>query len=71
MLAAQRSSRLWAAIHTLPLIHRAVLVLALEDMTHPEIAEVLGVSTNNVAVRLTRARDALKRILGGSNADAG
>jgi len=35
----------------------------LEDLTAAEMATVLGVTENNVAVRLNRARKALRSIL--------
>jgi DNA-directed RNA polymerase specialized sigma24 family protein len=34
-------------------------VLALEGLSHREISDVVGISENNVAVRLSRARGAL------------
>jgi RNA polymerase sigma-70 factor, ECF subfamily len=60
----QRRARLDVAIRTLPLVHRQVLTLALEDLSHAEIASVLGIRENAVAVRLTRARQALREALG-------
>jgi RNA polymerase sigma-70 factor (ECF subfamily) len=51
------------AIQRLPLAYRQVVMLMLEDLSHAEIAEVLGISESNVAVRLNRARKALKEIL--------
>jgi RNA polymerase sigma-70 factor (ECF subfamily) len=56
--------RLVEAIRGLPIPFRQVLTLALEDLTHAEIAAVLGISENNVAVRMNRARNLLKEILG-------
>jgi RNA polymerase sigma factor (sigma-70 family) len=41
-----------------------MMVLMLEGLSHAEIAEVLGITENNVAVRLTRARKALKEAMG-------
>jgi RNA polymerase sigma factor (sigma-70 family) len=60
----QRRERLDVAIRTLPIVHRQVLTLALEDLSHAEIAGVLGIRENAVAVRLTRARQALREALG-------
>lgn len=60
----QRSQRLLAAMQTLPLGLRQVLSLTLEGLSQREIAEVLGISENNVAVRVTRGRQALRRALG-------
>jgi RNA polymerase sigma-70 factor (ECF subfamily) len=58
--AARRRDALFEAIAALPLGARAVLTLALEGMTHEEIADVLGSSANSVAVRLSRARAELR-----------
>jgi RNA polymerase sigma factor (sigma-70 family) len=56
--------RLMTAIQALPIINRQMLVLMLEDLSHAEIAQVMGITENNVAVRLTRARKMLKDALG-------
>jgi RNA polymerase sigma factor (sigma-70 family) len=56
--------RLMSAIQSLPVTHRQMIVLMLEGLSHAEIAEVMGITENNVAVRLTRARKALKDALG-------
>lgn len=61
--AEQQRAALFEAIHALPLATRTVVLLALEDATQAEIAEVLGVSENAVAIRLTRARAALRGAL--------
>lgn len=58
--AARRGDALLAAIATLPVGSRAVITLALEGMSHAEIADVLGSSANSVAVRLSRAREELR-----------
>ncbi|APR77255.1 RNA polymerase sigma-70 factor, ECF subfamily protein [Minicystis rosea] len=57
----QDVERLFVAIRALPVALRQVLTLALEDMPHVEIAACLGISVENVAVRLSRARAALRR----------
>lgn len=62
--AAQQSSRLLAAVRQLPLNHRQVIVLALEDLDYREIGAVLGISENNVGVRMNRARAQLRDLLG-------
>ena len=52
--------RLLAAIRELPVGLRQVLTLALEELPQREIAEVLGITENAVAIRMHRARRLLK-----------
>lgn len=61
---AVRRDRLLAAVRRLPEGLRQVVTLSLEGLTAPEIGEVLGITDNNVAVRLTRARQRLRAELG-------
>ena len=60
----QRHERLRAAVQALPLNLRQVVVLTLEGLSHAEVADIIGISDNNVAVRMTRARAELTRLLG-------
>jgi RNA polymerase sigma-70 factor (ECF subfamily) len=60
----QQRRRFMAALRELPVIHREVLVLFLEGMDYGEIAAVVGISESNVGVRLNRARQKLKALLG-------
>lgn len=59
----ERRERLQAAVRRLPLGLRQVVVLTLEGLSNREAAEVLGLSENNVAVRLTRARAVLRQLV--------
>jgi RNA polymerase sigma factor (sigma-70 family) len=52
--------RLMSAIQSLPVTHRQMIVLMLEGLSHAQMADVLGITENNVAVRLNRARKMLK-----------
>ena len=61
---SERMRRVFQAIHALPFGQRQVLMLALEGLDHEEIGQVLGISVNNVAVRVSRARSELKKALG-------
>ena len=60
----QRHERLQAAVQALPVGLRQVVVLTLEGLSHAEVADIIGISENNVAVRMTRARAELTRLLG-------
>jgi RNA polymerase sigma-70 factor, ECF subfamily len=60
---AHRRDWLRAAIRRLAPLHREVIMLTLEELSTAEIAEILGITENNVAVRLSRARQALKQAL--------
>lgn len=59
----ERRDRLREAIRRLPLAARQVVVLSLEGLSQREIGDVLGITENNVAVRLTRARKLLRQAL--------
>jgi RNA polymerase sigma factor (sigma-70 family) len=61
--AISQHERLRSAIQGLPLTYRQVVMLLLEDLSQAEIASVLGITEGNVAVRLNRARAALKQAL--------
>jgi RNA polymerase sigma-70 factor (ECF subfamily) len=52
--------RLYTAIRALPVPQRQVLTLALEGMSHAEVGACLGITPENAAVRLSRARAALR-----------
>ena len=60
---SHQRDRLRTAIQRLPLAYRQVVMLMLEDLSHAEIAGVLGITESNVGVRLNRARKALKEAL--------
>jgi RNA polymerase sigma factor (sigma-70 family) len=63
-IAADERVRLLAAVRRLPLTYREPAVLLLEDLTPVEIAGVLGITAELVAVRLSRARALLRTLLG-------
>ena len=63
-IEADRRNRLLGAVRQLPLAYREAVILTLEDFTPNEIASMLGVSPNVISIRLTRARTALRSILG-------
>lgn len=52
---------LTAALRTLPIGYRQVMVLVLEGFRHREIADVLGLDENTVAQRASRGRQRLRQ----------
>ena len=54
---------LYDAIKQLSEIDRAVILLYLEERPYKEIGEIIGTSHNNIAVRITRIKERLKKIL--------
>lgn len=66
-IAADQRNRLLAAVRQLPITYREPAVLTLEDFTPAEIAAVIGIAPELVAVRLSRARTLLRTLLGGDN----
>lgn len=63
LIARERSEKLVEAVRDLTLPHRQVITLLLEDLTYPEIADVLGISVANVGIRINRAKEQLKEAL--------
>ncbi|HMB38948.1 MAG TPA: sigma-70 family RNA polymerase sigma factor [Wenzhouxiangellaceae bacterium] len=59
---AARRNWLFDALAALPLNLRQVLMLQLEGFDYGEIAELLGISADNVGVRLHRARKRLRQL---------
>src|SRR6185436_2156915 len=57
----ERAERFLRHLRALALGYREVLALALEGLSHAEIAAIVGITPANVAVRLGRAREALRR----------
>jgi RNA polymerase sigma factor (sigma-70 family) len=62
-MAASDRRLLLDATRRLPLPQRQVIILLLEGFTYPEIAEMLEIAPNALALRLSRAKTALKSML--------
>ena len=60
---SDESEKLTALVRALPIALREVAVLILEGFSPAEIADTLGISVNAVAIRGTRAREALRAAL--------
>lgn len=65
MLAKQRARALYEALEQLPShLREAFILRELEGLPAEEAAEQLGITTNNLAVRASRARTRLRKQLG-------
>ena len=63
-IAYDRGARLTAAVRSLPLPYRQTAILTLEGLKPKEISDILGITTNAVAIRLLRAKALLRRLIG-------
>jgi RNA polymerase sigma factor (sigma-70 family) len=63
-IVASLQARLLAAVRRLPLAYRQSVTLTLEGLTPKEIADFLGLTPNAVAIRLTRAKQLLRNLMG-------
>ena len=70
VVAEQDKARLGQALHRLSWSLRQPVLLRLEGLSHRDISELLGISENAVAIRLSRAKDRLQRLLDGSSASS-
>ena len=59
----EEAALLIKAIRELNEIDRAIMFLYLEERSYEEIAEIIGISSGNVGVRITRAKKSLKERL--------
>lgn len=55
--------RLQMAIHQLNEIDRAMIMMALDEVPYDEIAETVGITQNNVRVRMNRIRERLRKLM--------
>jgi len=55
--------RLQMAIHQLNEIDRAMIMMALDEVPYDEIAETIGITQNNVRVRMNRIRERLRKLM--------
>lgn len=57
-----RVKELYKMIDSLNKIDKALVLLYLEDKSHDEISQIVGISRSNVAVRLFRIKERLKNM---------
>ena len=54
------SQQLYALIESLDDLNRALLLLTIDDHSHAEIGEILGISPGNVATKISRLKSRLR-----------
>jgi RNA polymerase sigma-70 factor, ECF subfamily len=54
---------LYRAIDDLDPLEKSIIILFLDDLPYTEIAEITGLSVNNVGVKLTRIKTKIKKII--------
>ncbi len=55
--------QLYNAIHQLPKTDAALVLLYLDQLSYRQMAEVLGISENNVGVKLNRVKNSLSHLM--------
>jgi RNA polymerase sigma-70 factor (ECF subfamily) len=66
LLARTETETLQRALELLPVHFREIILLCdLEEMSYQEISQALGIPTGTVMSRLSRARKAMRTLLGG------
>jgi RNA polymerase sigma-70 factor (ECF subfamily) len=66
LLARTETETIQRAIESLPIHFREIILLCdLEEMSYQEISQALGIPTGTVMSRLSRARKAMRTLLGG------
>jgi RNA polymerase sigma-70 factor (ECF subfamily) len=58
----EQLQQLYAAINRLTEVEKALTMLYLEDKTYQEMEEILGLSQNNLRVKMNRIKDKLRKI---------
>jgi len=59
----ENAQKLQWAIRQLSEIERAMVMMALEEIPYEEIAETVGITQNNVRVRMNRIREKLRKLM--------
>jgi len=60
---AERKEQLMGAIKKLDEADRAVIALVLDEYSYREIGEIIGITENNVGVRVSRIKNKIKKLL--------
>lgn len=59
----EKTRMLYEAIRTLAPVDKAMIMMALDELSYDEIASTIGITPNNVRVRMNRIRERLRKKL--------
>ena len=59
---AENIREMYRLIHQLKTLERAIILLWLEEKSYQEIADITGLTVNNVAIKLKRIKEKLKKM---------
>lgn len=59
----ERIGKLYEAINLLPKTDRAFILLYLDDYSYKEISEIMGITTSNVGVKISRIKEKLEQLI--------
>jgi RNA polymerase sigma-70 factor (ECF subfamily) len=62
--SSEQVQQLYSAIRSLGEVDRAIVMLYLEELSYKEIAEVVGLTEDNVGVKLNRIKTKLRVLIG-------
>jgi RNA polymerase sigma factor (sigma-70 family) len=63
----EKTNYLYTAIDELSEIEKAIILLYLEEKSYNEIGEIIGISKNNVGIKISRIKEKLKNTLKNKN----
>ncbi len=55
--------KLYSSINELPSLDRVIISMVLEELSYKEIAEVTGLTVNNIGVKINRIKNELSRLM--------
>ncbi len=59
----ERKKLLYWAIRQLKTIEKAIVLLYLEEKSYEEIAQIVGITQNNLRVRISRIKEKLRKLM--------
>ena len=63
IVISEKIDFIYKCINTLTFVDKTIISLYLEDLSYKEISEIVGISKNNVSVKLTRIKNKLNKCL--------